>query len=167
MNYRELKQHKDFAEQYENPFVAVHAAVKKARLVKESHDFYIRESQALENVITGKKVTRAHHVAGAITNIVEANLEHVTDEKTRDAVLMSLSKMVTSLLPKQIASQQQDVYSTQFLSNYIMNHDISNVRYEFVYDIFMTEFERARVRILTKLIWNKERMFDDGTEENV
>lgn len=113
---------------YHNKYAAICEISKDARKLMESVNNRILESEAICWLATGDKPTWLNNNRSrdiALDKLIQENIIHVQDSKIKAAVKVSLHKSDR------------------------LNHLI------FVYSSDMNEYQKQRVRVICRILWNK------------
>ena len=145
-----------------NPYAAVIYISKLARELSKTVDYDILDSQALSWAITGVKpqpVKIPTSAKLAIKLPIAEVLQLVDDEEVKDAVLESLRHSVSNYLCSTnntlYNSDKVTSYSEYFMSRFILNNELDMRWLIFCYNDVQDEPRQSRIRILTRLIWDK------------
>lgn len=145
-----------------NPYAAVIYISKLARELSKTVDYDILDSQALSWAITGIKpqpVKIPTSAKLAIKLPIAEVLQLVDDEEVKDAVIESLRHSVSNYLSSTnntlYNSDKVTPYSEEFMSRFILNNDLDMRWLIFCYNDVQDEPRKGRIRILTRLIWDK------------
>lgn len=145
-----------------NPYAAVIYISKLARELSKTVDYDILDSQALSWAITGVKPEPAKIPTSAKMAIklpIADVLQLVDDTEVKEAVVESLRHSVDNYLSYTnntlYNSDKVTTYSEEFMSRFILNNDLDMKWLIFQYLGIEDESRKSRVRILTRLIWDK------------
>ena len=143
-----------------NPFAAVTYISRIARKLSNSVDYHVLESQAISWVVSGVKpgpIKRSDTAKLYLSLPVEETLQLVDREDIKDAVIHSLQCSIYkhTCESNNTLYRIEDVpdYTKQFIADYVMESSKDAIPLVFCYGDIKEESDRARVRILTRMIW--------------
>lgn len=148
-------------EQLGSPYAATMYIASEARRRRESLNYYVLDSQVLSWVVSGDKpkpLPKHNKPRSSKYSPIYDVLELVDDIDVRCAVLSSLSSSIINYLSNTTFHKYGNIPSDltiKFMNDFILNNSPSERWLIFEYENINDRFRESRVRILTRMIWNK------------
>lgn len=145
-----------------NSYAAVIYISKLARKLSKTVNYDVLDSQALSWAITGiqpQPIKLPVSIKLAVKLPIAEVLQLVDDEEVKDAVIESLRHSVDNYLSSTNTTlyniDKVTSYSEEFMSRFILNNDLDTKWLIFCYNDVQDKPRQSRIRILTRLIWDK------------